>query len=110
MTESECVTENVTERILLVGKVRECLEDAENAPGAGRGTRNGHGNGKGTEITETDTANLVSFPFNLYIYLIYILFHPSYCLACVSLSVPLLGFLVDHHIDLLCFEVHQDHC
>lgn len=67
VTESESVIENVTEKILLVGKVRECLEDAENTPGAGRGTRNARGNGKGTETTETDTANLVSF------HLIYIL-------------------------------------
>lgn len=65
MTERESVTGNVKEKILLVGKVRECLEDKENIPGVGRGTRNAHGNGKGTEITEiieTDTANLVSFP------------------------------------------------
>ncbi|KAI3377148.1 hypothetical protein L3Q82_000337 [Scortum barcoo] len=58
VTESECVKENVTEMIPLVGKVQGCLEGAENAPGAGRGTRNAHGNGNGTEITETDTANL----------------------------------------------------
>ncbi|KAF1392799.1 hypothetical protein PFLUV_G00031800 [Perca fluviatilis] len=63
VTESESVTGNVKEKILLVGKVRECLEDKENIPGVGRGTRNAHGNGKGkgteiTEIIETDTANL----------------------------------------------------
>lgn len=58
-TESESEIENATEKILLVGK--ECLEDTDNVPGAGRETRNAPGNGKGTEITETDTANLVSF-------------------------------------------------
>ncbi|TDH17008.1 hypothetical protein EPR50_G00004030 [Perca flavescens] len=61
VTESESVTGNVKEKILLVGKVRECLEDKENIPGVVRGTKNAHGNGKGTEITEiieTDTANL----------------------------------------------------
>ncbi|KAA8595703.1 hypothetical protein FQN60_010994 [Etheostoma spectabile] len=61
VTESESGTGNVKEKTILVGKVRECLEDKENIPGVGRGTKNAHGNGKGTEIseiTETDTANL----------------------------------------------------
>lgn len=111
-TESEYVTENVTEKILQVGKVRECLEDAENTPGAGRGTRNAHGNGTGTEITETDTANLVSFPFNLCNYWIYILFHPSECSiigVCFIIS-SIVGFLsTSYHIELLCFEVYEDH-
>lgn len=75
VTEKESVIENATEKIPPVGKV----EDAKKAPRVGRGTRNAHENGKGTEITEsiettesteTDTANLVSLP------LIYKLFHP----------------------------------
>lgn len=71
VTESESVIEIVTEKILLVGKVQEHLEDAENALGVGKGTRNVHGNG--TENTETDTANLVSFPLNYTL----LLLHPS---------------------------------
>lgn len=60
-TESESEIENATEKILLVGK--ECLEDTDNVPAAGRETRNAPGNGKGTEITETDTANLTDGVF-----------------------------------------------
>lgn len=59
---TESVKENVTEKILLVGKLQERLEDTDNAPGAGRGKRNAPENGRGREITETDTANLVSPP------------------------------------------------
>lgn len=72
VTENESVIENATGKIPLVGKV----EDAKKAPRVGRGTRNAHENGKGTEITEstesteTVTVNLVSLP------LIYKLFHP----------------------------------
>lgn len=74
-TENESVIENATEKIPPVGKV----EDAKKTLRVGRGTRNAHENGKGTEITESiettesteiDTANLVSLP------LIYKLFHP----------------------------------
>lgn len=104
VTESESVIEIVTEKILLVGKVREHLEDAENAPGVGKGTRNGHGNG--TEITETDTANLVSFPLNYTL----LLLHPSdhfSILRVFLLLVALLVFFVYRKI-FLCFEV-QDH-
>lgn len=106
MTESESGIENETEKILLVGKARECLEDAENAPGAGRGTRNARGNGKGTENTETDIADLVSFPLICtHSFSSIGLFH---YLASVSLSVPLLGFL-RRRIIFLFYEVHQDH-
>lgn len=57
VTESESVIEIATEKILLIGKVQEHLEDAENGLGVG--------NGKGTNITETDTANLVILPLNM---------------------------------------------
>lgn len=60
VTESEI--ENVTEKILLVGMVLECHEDTESVPGVERGIRNAPGNGKGTEITEIDTAELVCVP------------------------------------------------
>lgn len=65
-TERESVTEIATEigKILLVGKVQGHLGDAESALGVGKGTRNGHGNEKGIESTETDTTNLVSFPLD----------------------------------------------
>lgn len=63
-TERESATEIVTGKILLVGKVQGHLGDAESALGVGKGTRNGHGNEKGIESTETDTTNLVSFPLD----------------------------------------------
>ena len=66
VTRSESAIENGTEKILPAGKVQERLEDTENVPGVGRETRNARGNGKGTEITDTDTGDLVSF-FLLYI-------------------------------------------
>lgn len=63
-TESVSVIENATgsgtEKILLLGTLQECLEDIDNAPAAGRGIRSAPENGKGTESTETDTADLVS--------------------------------------------------
>ncbi|TNN86666.1 Cleavage and polyadenylation specificity factor subunit 7 [Liparis tanakae] len=55
---TESATENGTEKIPLVGKLQECLEDTDNARGAGRGKRNAPENGRGREITETGTANL----------------------------------------------------
>lgn len=61
VTESESGIEIATEKILLIGKVQEHLEDAENGLGVGTGT----GTGKGTDITETDTANLVTLPLNM---------------------------------------------
>lgn len=61
-TETESATENVTEKILLVGIAQDYREDTESVPGVERGIRNAHGNGNGTEITETDTADFVSFP------------------------------------------------
>lgn len=60
VTESGNVIETVTERILLAGRVQECLEDTETVPErVERGTRSAHGSETGTEIA---TANLVSFP------------------------------------------------
>lgn len=60
VTESEIVTD----KILLVGKVREHLGDTESAHGVRKGTRNAQGHGNGKEITGTDTANMVSIPLN----------------------------------------------
>lgn len=62
-TEKENGTESGTEKIRPVGK--ECLDDTGNVPGVEIGIRNAHGNGKGTEITETDTADLVSADISL---------------------------------------------
>lgn len=63
---TEIVTEIVTGTILLTGRVQGHLGDAESALGVGKGTRNGHGNEKDIEITETDTTNLVSFSLDSY--------------------------------------------
>lgn len=55
-----------TETIFLAGKARGCLGDTESVPWVERGTKTAHekenekGNGRDTEITEIDTANLVS--------------------------------------------------
>lgn len=64
-------TENVTEVTLLAGKVLEPLEDTENVPGVQTGKRSARGNGKGTGITVTDIANLVSLSQNYFLFLIY---------------------------------------
>lgn len=63
VTESESMTETVTEWILLAGRVQECIEDTETVPErVKRGTRSAHESKTGREITDTATANLVSFP------------------------------------------------
>lgn len=73
VTGSESEIENGTEKIPPAGMVRKGPEDTENVPGVERETRsapeNENGNGRGTEITETDTADLVS----LYTYILNLL-------------------------------------
>ncbi|KAG7482194.1 cleavage and polyadenylation specificity factor subunit 7 [Solea senegalensis] len=68
VTGSESGIEKETRKIPLAGKERECLEDAENVPGVEIETRsargNVNGNVKGTEITETDTADMADHVYN----------------------------------------------
>lgn len=61
VTKTMSVTGNGTENetLLTTGKAQEHLEDTETVPGAKRKTGSVHESD--TEITETDTANLVGF-------------------------------------------------